>query len=307
MIFVVEKRMLTVALTAAFLVCCAISGTAGCAPPPDPYSAPAPIDNSSQIDTTVRNVTLTESEYKKEAQILAVRLPDLIGSSAEITELNEMYVGPYRYALARCQTLSHEDQWLLFCFDTGSLELLAQNATLVSHDGINEFYFNVTETENGILKLPRSVQFLRVSDHLLEYTMDDGFLSADIAGRTGPVDVDGSPVNYDPLPSLDLLTVTASGIEMGFSRANGDGLFYPFTDIAYHNGAFTISLSGCLLSGSVSETFTPSDFSAIESVEIQQIGINIEITVKLSLKNPHYSFSAAERTQKHSVTTLNFS
>jgi len=301
--FVLGKRMLTVALTAAFLVCCV---SAGCAPPPDPYSAPAPVDTVSKGDTTVRSVTLTEAEFKKESQILAVRLPDLIGSSADISELNEMYVGDYRYALAHCTTLAHKDQWLLFCFDSGSLELLATDAQLISHDGINNFVFSVTETEDGILKLPYTVQYLRVSDHLLEYTADDGSFPADTAGHTGPVGTDGNPVNYDPLPSLDLLTVTSSGIEMGFSRAGGDGLFYPFTDITY-DGAFTITLSGCLLSGSVSETVTPSAFSIVKSISVKQTGINIEITVKLSLKDPRYSFTAAERTSSHAVTVLNFS
>ncbi len=299
--------MLTVALSAAFLVCCVLPAAVGCAPPPEPYRAPLPADTASQGDTTVRYVALTDEERQKEIRILAARLPDFIASAADIFELRELYVGSTRYAIAQCKTIPRENRWLLFCFNNGDLELLAKDAVLLSNNGIDSFTFTVTETVNGLLKFPKTVQYLRVSGELREYTGNDQFLTADIVRRTGPVDADGGPVNYDPLPSLDLLNVTSLGIEMGFSRASGDGLFYPFTQIYAKDGAVIVTLSGCLLSGTVSESVTLSAFSIVKSVEVKQSGINIELVITLSTENPQLSFTAVERTKNHSVATLIFS
>lgn len=303
----VAKRMMTVALSAAFLVCCILPGSVGCAPPPEPYRAPVPADTVPQGDTTVRYVALTDEEYKKEVRILSVRLPELISSSDDISDLRELYVGSNRYAVAHCKTVTGERRWLLFCFNTGDLELLAKDAVLTSNSGIDSFTFTVTETDNGLLKFPRTVHYLRVSGELREYTVNDRSLSADVVRRTGPVDADGNPVNYNPLPSLDLLTVTSSGIEMGFSRASGDGLFYPFVQIYSENSDVIVTLSGCLLSGSVSESVTLSAFSIVKSLKVKQSGINIELVITLSTENPQVSFDAVERTENHSVATLTFS
>lgn len=299
--------MMTVAVTAAFLVFGILPGVIGCAPPPEPYRAPTPADTASQGDTTVRYVALTDEEYKKEARILAVRLPELISSSADIFDLRELYVGSNRYAIAQCKTVTGERRWLLFCFNTGDLELLAKDAILTSNNGIDSFTFSVTETVNGLLKFPRIAHYLRVSGELQEYTDNDRSLSVDIARRAGPVDADGNPVNYDPLPSLDLLNITSSGIEMGFSRTSGDGLFYPFTQIYSENGAVIVTLSGCLLSGSVSDSAALSAFSIVKSLKVKQSGINIELVITLSTENPKLFFTAAERTENHSVATLTFS
>lgn len=299
--------MLTVAVSAAFLVCCVLPAAVGCAPPPDPYRAPLPADTASQGDTTVRYVALTDTEYQKEVRILAARLPDLIGSSADVLDLRELYVGNARYAVAQCKTIPRENRWLLFCFNTGELELLAKDAILTSNNGIDSFTFTVTETENGLLKFPKTVQYLRVSGELREYTGNDQFLSADVVRRSGPVDTHGNPINYNPLPSLDLMNVTSSGIEMGFSRASGNGLFYPFTQVYAKDGAVIVTLSGCLLSGTVSESVTLSAFSIVKSIEIKQAGINIELKITLSTEHPQFSFTAVERTKNHSVATLIFS
>lgn len=261
--------------TAALLLAALASAAALCCAPPRERFEEKPRPAVKLSDCS--DISLSAAAFDAEAETLAAKLPKYIRGADSVLELVEFSVGGAKYALAK---YSSQDggRWLLYGFESGTVNEFSAGASLLSHDSLYSFSF---------LCGGDGVKFPYVQTYRLT---SDGYRMSEEPGTAAAgtrVELRGDAT---ALPaSLDYICAGPTGVELVFTSREFRESFHPRIEFSGSASSIKIALGNCLLNTGVRDFEIPPA-GPVAGVRVTDAGVNPVIELELRPGNTRFGF-----------------